>query len=305
MLALRGRHAAIRTRRAHVRMTMVRVGRLGRLLAHLTYLQRNGVARDGGRGQLYSASQDHADGRQFAERCLGDRHQFRFAVSAEDADEYEDLQPLIRRFMGRMEEDLGTGLDWVAVNHLDTFSPHTHVVLRGKDDLGGNLIISPQYIMRGMRERVAEIANLDLGPRIDLESKRTLLLEVSAERLTSIDLKLLRDMDSERVVSAFSASDMFDHSIRTGRLHKLERFGLAENLERGSWRLSEELERTLHAIGKRAEMFKTPGHAIPIGYDRDFGTEPSGPAMGGEESGPVGRPANIAWSLAHRHEIER
>ena len=302
MLILRGSHAAIRTRSAYVRMKMVRVGRLGRLLAHLTYLQRDGVARDGGHGQLYSASQDIADGRAFAERCLGDRHQFRFAVSAQDADEYEDLQPLIRRFMVRMEEDLGTGLDWVAANHFDIFSPHTHVVLRGKDDLGGNLIISPQYIMRGMKERVAEIVNLDLGPRDHFEIKRGQLLEVRAERLTSIDLKLLREMDSERVVFASSASDLFGHSLRTGRLRKLESLGLAETLEHGSWRLSEELERTLRAIGKRAEISR---QVMPIGNDRDYALVSSEPALDHEESGFGGRRSNIAWSFARGRGIER
>lgn len=304
MLDLRGSHAAIRTRRAFVRMKMVRVGRLGRLFAHLTYLQRDGVARDGGHGQLYSATQDAADGRAFGERCLGDRHQFRFAVSTEDAHEYEDLQPLIRRFMTRMEEDLGTGLDWVAANHLDTFSPHTHVVLRGKDDLGGNLIISPHYIIRGMKERVAEIVNLDLGPQTDLEIKRSLLLEVRAERLTSVDLKLLCDMDAARIVSA-SGSDMFDHSIRTGRLRKLESLGLAESLEHGSWRLSEELDRTLRAIGKRAEMFRAMRQAIPIENDRDFALVPEDPTLGREESGLAGQRANIARTFARELGIER
>jgi hypothetical protein len=38
--------------------------------------------------------------------------------------------------MRQMEEDLGTGLDWVAVNHFNTGHPHSHVVIRGRDDLG-------------------------------------------------------------------------------------------------------------------------------------------------------------------------
>ncbi|HEX3676475.1 MAG TPA: DUF3363 domain-containing protein [Sphingomicrobium sp.] len=261
MLGLRDSYAALRTRHADVRMQIVRVGRLGRLLAHLTYLQRDGVERDGGRGRLYSALEDDADGRAFAERCLGDRHQFRFVVLAQDADEYEDLQPLIRRFMGRMAEDLGTSLDWVAANHLDTLNPHSHVVLRGKDDLGGDLVISPYYITRGMSERVAEILNLDLGPRSDLEIKRRLSLDVGAERLTTIDLRLLRDMDETRIVSA-SGRDMFDHSIWTGRLRKLESLGLAEALSHGRWRLSEGLEGTLRSVGERADIFQTMQRAM-------------------------------------------
>ena len=33
--------------------------------------------------------------------------------------------------MGRMEADLGTGLDWAAVNHWNTDNPHTHIVSAG------------------------------------------------------------------------------------------------------------------------------------------------------------------------------
>jgi type IV secretory pathway VirD2 relaxase len=38
--------------------------------------------------------------------------------------------------MARMEEELGTKLDWVAADHRDTAHPHTHIILRGKDDRG-------------------------------------------------------------------------------------------------------------------------------------------------------------------------
>ena len=48
--------------------------------------------------------------------------------------ELEDLRTYTRHLMGRMEADLGTGLDWVAVNHWNTDNPHTHIVVRGRDD---------------------------------------------------------------------------------------------------------------------------------------------------------------------------
>jgi type IV secretory pathway VirD2 relaxase len=66
------------------------------------------------------------DGKAFLEKGAEDRHQFRFIVSPEDGDRYEDLKPLTRRLMARMEEDLGTKLDWVAVDHFNTGHPHTY-----------------------------------------------------------------------------------------------------------------------------------------------------------------------------------
>src|SRR5205814_6228412 len=130
------RFAGLRGRRAIVKTRLVRLGgkALAAARAHLRYIQRDGATREGEAGRLYSAADDQADGKAFLERCDGDRHQFRLIVSAEDGAQYDDLRPLVRRFMARMEEDLGTRLDWVAADHVDTLHPHTHIMLRGKDE---------------------------------------------------------------------------------------------------------------------------------------------------------------------------
>jgi hypothetical protein len=49
--------------------------------AHLRYLERDGVTKDGEKGQVYSAERDVEDGSAFLERGRQDRHQFRFIVS--------------------------------------------------------------------------------------------------------------------------------------------------------------------------------------------------------------------------------
>lgn len=258
LLASRDRHAGLRGRRAIVKTRLVRLGRNGgpAARAHLRYIQRDGVTREGDPGRLYSAGEEAADGKAFLERCEGDRHQFRFIVSAEDGAQYDDLKPLIRRLMRQLEQDLGTGLDWVAADHVDTAHPHTHIILRGKDDRGHNLVIAPDYIARGMRERVAELVSLDLGPRTDLEIERRLTLDMDAERLTATDRALLRDSDHERVVAA-GGRDMRDHAVRTGRLRKLEALGLAEHVGAGRWRLDPELETTLRRLGERGDIIRT------------------------------------------------
>ena len=86
-------------------------------------VQRDGVTRQGLPGDPYSADQDRADGKAFIDRADGDRHQFRFIVSAESGCEYDDLKPLTRRLMVQVEQDLGTKLDWVAVDHYNTGHP--------------------------------------------------------------------------------------------------------------------------------------------------------------------------------------
>ncbi|MES1975413.1 MAG: relaxase/mobilization nuclease RlxS [Pseudomonadota bacterium] len=258
LLSSRDRLAAFRARRAVVKTRLVRLGGKGlsAARAHLRYIQRDGVTREGAPGQLYSATRDQADGKAFLERSDGDRHQFRFIVSAEDGSEYPDLKPYIRRLMTQMETDLGTRLDWVAVDHFNTAHPHTHIMLRGVDDRGQNLIIAREYIAHGIRERAAELATLDLGPRTTQEIEARLRLDIGEERMTAIDRRLVRSMDSDRVVSS-GDRDPFQQSLRAGRLQKLGTLGLADNLGGGQWQLADGLEDTLRQKGERGDIIRT------------------------------------------------
>ncbi len=61
--------------------------------AHMRYIQRDGVTREGLPGEFYGPETDRADGGDFLKRTAGDRHQFCFIVSAEGGVEYSDLKP--------------------------------------------------------------------------------------------------------------------------------------------------------------------------------------------------------------------
>ncbi len=259
VLRSRDRYAAFRARRVIVKSRIVRLqGKLDAAAAHLRYIQRDGVTREGTPGELYDAGQDRADSKDFLERSGGDRHQFRFIVSADDGADYDDLKSVTRRLMRQMEIDLGTKLDWVAVDHHNTGHPHTHIILRGKDERGQNLVIAPDYITQGIRERAAEIVTLDLGPRTGLDIRKGLEAEIAMERFTSLDRRLLRDVDDRGVVSfADERADAFEHSLRAGRLQTLKRLGLAEETAPGQWRLADDLEPTLRAMGERGDIIKT------------------------------------------------
>jgi type IV secretory pathway VirD2 relaxase len=104
-----------------------------------------------------------------------------------------DLRAFTRDVMRQMEDDLGMKLDWVAVDHFNTGYPHSHVVIRGKDDAGKDLIIAQDYITDGVRLRAQERATLELGPETDLELRAKLQAEVSAERFTRIDRAMLEE----------------------------------------------------------------------------------------------------------------
>ena len=49
-------------------------------------------------------------------------------------------------------------------SHFNTGHPHTHIVIRGRDDKGGDLVIARDYISQGLRERARDLATLELGP---------------------------------------------------------------------------------------------------------------------------------------------
>src|SRR5215831_19074142 len=82
-----GRRVIVKARYTRMR------GDLGAARAHLKYIVRDGVARDGEPGRLYSRDSDAADPAAFLERSEGDPHQFRFVVSADEGARLSDLRP--------------------------------------------------------------------------------------------------------------------------------------------------------------------------------------------------------------------
>ena len=184
----RGRRAAVSIRlRSNARRVVMKARvvrhqgarfRSAPLPKHIAYLKREGVTRDGEDARMFDANSDAADERGFAERCEDDRHHFRFIVSPEDGAELGDLKTFTRELMLDVERDLGTKLDWVAVDHWNTDNPHVHVLIRGRADDGQDLVISREYISRGFRDRAAERVTLELGPRSEQEIRTALEREV-------------------------------------------------------------------------------------------------------------------------------
>jgi type IV secretory pathway VirD2 relaxase len=238
--------------------------------AHLSYLRREGVTKDGAGARLFDAVSDDADLRAFAERARDDRHHFRFIVSPEDATEMADLRAFTRDLVKQMEHDLGTGLDWVAIDHLNTGNPHVHLIVRGADDRGDTLVINRDYISHGMRQRAAELVTIELGPQSEHQVRRRLAREVSADRWTQLDAVLQRAAQrSEDGVLDFRPEEAGSGAVRdeirallVGRLQKLERMGLARAVGPAQWLLAEEAASTLREFGIRGDIIRTMQRAL-------------------------------------------
>lgn len=267
-------HRQVGSRRVVLKVRHVRAaGRNGKGAAHLRYIQRDGTSRDGERGRLYSADDDHADGDAFLDRGKDDRHQFRFIVSPEDATDLADLTGYTRELMAQVETDLGTKLDWVAVNHHNTGHPHVHVIVNGLDEHGQDLVVNGDYLSAGIRERASELATLELGPVTEIEQRRKLIAEIDQDRFTRIDRAMIAEAE-DRVIDLRHAPDELrgqsDHTLRLRRLGKLGDMGLATEQAPGIWELSERLEPTLREIGERGDIVRTMQKALRAeGADRD------------------------------------
>ncbi|WP_354138401.1 DUF3363 domain-containing protein [Bradyrhizobium sp. LB11.1] len=230
--------------------------------AHLRYLERDGVTKDGEKGQVYSAERDVEDGGAFLDRGREDRHQFRFIVSAEDGAELSDPRETTRDLMQQMEVDLGTKLDWIAVDHHNTGHPHTHIIVRGVTEDGKTLNVAGDYIAYGIRERASEIVTRELGRQTELEVAKQLEREVDADRFTRLDRMLIAEQQGKEFADLRPDQDMRDtfrqnRVLLIERARKLERMGLATEVETGQWIVSRKAEPALRELGARGDIIKT------------------------------------------------
>ena len=270
----RGSGMRVRPRRVTVKVRIVKAaGKAGGVHAHLRYLEREGVTREGEPGRLYSTFTDEADRDAFAERGLDDRHQFRIILSPEDGAAYEDLKPFTRDVMAKMEADLGTTLDWAAVDHHDTGHPHVHVVVRGVTEDGKILNIAGDYLAHGIRHRASEVLTRDLGPQTEQEVQRQLEHEVEAERLTRLDRTLIgRAEDGVIDLRMGDPGTEFERAHRQlliARARQLERMRLATDDGPLRWSLSPNAEDVLRTMGERGDIIKAMHRAMTeSGLDR-------------------------------------
>jgi type IV secretory pathway VirD2 relaxase len=265
---------------------------------HITYLKREGVTRDSVEARMFDANRDVTDEKAFAERCEDDRHHFRFIISPEDAAELDSLRTFTRELMSDVERDLGTRLDWVAVDHWNTDNPHVHVLIRGRGEDGKDLVISRDYISRGFRDRASERVTLELGPRSEHEIRSALEREVEAERWTSLD-RTLRNIADEGAGLAdlrpgASSEDPLLRRLLLGRAAKLERLGLVEQVAPTCWTLRPGSEQTLRDLGIRGDIIKTM-HRVVTGAGRE--PDVSGFTMHGDDLGDPVRGRLVARGL--------
>ncbi|MEP4051166.1 MAG: DUF3363 domain-containing protein [Litorimonas sp.] len=283
-----------RARRAIVKVRVVKLRNAKSSVSrgHLAYLQREGagVERAEGlegsaeltptRGQLYGPEDGiEIDGRDFVTRSQesfdgrGDPHQFRIMISPEDGAELArvngdgtpNLKDTTRALMAQMEEDLGTRLDWVAVDHFDTAHPHTHIIARGVTHDGKGLNIAGEYISRGIRGRLEEELTRELGWKSELAIQQEMKREMTAMKVTVLDHEIARgansitnviDLRAGSAASTFSKDSPLNRHLLIGRMRHLKSAGLATQGESNAWRIEPDAFKTLGQIEQREQLTK-------------------------------------------------
>src|SRR5450631_1028070 len=239
-------------------------GAAAALREHMQYLGRGGVAEEGGPGVLFDGREDLSrdEARAFRDAIVDDRHHFRFIVSPE-AGSALDLKTYARELVATLESDLGTRLQWVGVAHYDTDNPHLHLLVRGKDDQGGDLVINREYMSHGMRLQAMELATQHLGPRLPEDIERSMVRDLKADRVTGVDLGLAQASarHPDGFVSALRANDgslagerQRLHTLT--RLQHLESLGLAREIQPGFWQPDIDLVPRLRALSTRGDIIK-------------------------------------------------
>jgi len=186
---------------------------------------------------------------------------WRFIVSPEDANRL-NLRDHVRELVGTMERDLGTKLEWAAIDHHNTDEAHVHLLVRGVRENGRPLKIDRDYLRSGIRMRSQEIATRELGPRLEPEMLHARERVVRREQWTEIDRTIQHKADANRVVSYEHFQPRSDGArVRAeqeiDRLQFLTGLGLAQRIDERSWQLSENHERELRDRQQSNDVIKT------------------------------------------------
>lgn len=250
------------SRRSVVKASFSRNAKKGAWTAHAKYLARPGAQQKVAKGLGFDSSRDQIDMIATVRAWeKSDELMWRFIVSPEDANRL-NLRDHVRELVGRMERDLGTKLEWIAIDHHNTDDAHVHLLVRGVRENGRTLKIDRDYLRSGVRMRSQEIATRELGPRLEPEMLHARERVVRREQWTEIDRSLQHKADASRVVSYEHFQPRSDGArIRAeqeiDRLNYLVGLGLAQRIDERSWRLSENHERELRDRQQSNDVIKT------------------------------------------------
>ncbi len=171
-----------------------------------------------------------------------------------------DLRRHARGLLGAMERDLGTRLEWVAVEHDHNDHPHLHIAVRGIRDDGSRLGLPGEYLRHGIRARSEEFATRELGARTPRDQVRAREAGVRARHVGALDREIEHKAGADqRVVFARQpAVGSPSHQVWR-RLEFLQELGLTQREGPRSWQVAPDLQPALRTIQRTRDLQRALG----------------------------------------------
>jgi type IV secretory pathway VirD2 relaxase len=249
-------------RRSVVKASFRRNRGKGAWVRHARYLARERAQQEHDRGRGFDARSEGLDmAATVREWERADEVMWSFIVSPEDADRM-NLRGHTRDMVAAVERDLGTGLEWIAIDHHNTDDAHVHLLIRGVREDVKILMLDRDYVSGGIREISRELAERELGPRDEREYLRTRGRSIEREYWTEIDRALERRADTDRTVSyrhfqPYTDGAQVKAQQEMERLAYLQKLGLARAIDDRTWWLAPEHESELRRRQRDRDIIKT------------------------------------------------
>lgn len=266
--------AGVLQQRVAVRMTYAANKGDGQWSAHGRYIERESAAMDQDPTQERQESRSFdkdgrgvdASSRLRSWQESGDPRIFKMIISPEFGEKY-NLEEYTKRYMQRLEKDLGRPLEWLAVDHYNTGNPHVHVVIRGVDCNNQELNIPKEYIKHGLRQAARELGTQHIGFRSEIDVRRAFEKQIDKSRFTDIDRNLKRTANAKQWYRGDKLVFNFDQAgkewereqrlFMIKRLVHLEKIGLAQKTGNMEWEVRGDFEQALRARQMAEDRLKT------------------------------------------------
>ena len=229
---------------------------------HGSYLIRKGAQLEDKPGLGFDETDDDLNIPKKLEQWQedGDERIWKLIVSPERGADI-DLKNHTRELMKTVEKDLGTKLQYVAIDHYNTLHPHVHLVIRGVREDGKELRVDREYFTHGFRERSQEILTRKLGLRTELNVLENRKKIIRARHITDIDREIKYKLTNDNFMNldwCTKNDKLYQKNLQfKERLQFLEELGVAKEFSSASWHVNPKFIDYLKFTQEQGDIIKS------------------------------------------------
>lgn len=221
-MGLSARSGRLSMQRTVVKLSYHQVGGIRGLVR---YVSHDGPDEDGHEQEHvvgFSETADAVDGYEVtaAWKAADDPRYFHVIVSPQNGDRVADMKTVVRPAMEKIQKDLGTRVEWIAYQHdrdKDAQGRHAHILMRGVDRAGQELLIAREYVRDGFIYRFSEATTKELGPRSEREIRDGLERSAQVREHRIEKDRLIATAVERRVISQKQAQTLNRQYIKSGQ----------------------------------------------------------------------------------------